>query len=176
MPTIGWFEILIVVAIAIIVLGPKDFPIMLKKAGSWIGTAKKYINNDKWEEREQLLFRSTDFGDDKDRALQKTDGSWTYFASDVAYHKNKLDRKFDFLINILGADHAGYIKRISSSVDALSNSKGKLICKVSQLVKLIKDKKPFKMSKRKGDYITVDDLINEVGKDATRFIMHLQNF
>ena len=128
-------------------------------------------NNDKWEEREQLLFRSTDFGDDKDRALQKTDGSWTYFASDVAYHKNKLDRKFDFLINILGADHAGYIKRISSSVDALSNSKGKLICKVSQLVKLIKDKKPFKMSKRKGDYITVDDLINEVGKDATRFIM-----
>ena len=125
----------------------------------------------KWVEREQLLFRSTNFGDDKDRALQKSDGSWTYFASDVAYHKNKLDRKFDHLINILGADHAGYIKRISSSVEALSNSKGKLICKVSQLVKLIKDKKPFKMSKRKGDYITVDDLINEVGKDATRFIM-----
>ena len=128
-------------------------------------------NNDKWVEREQLLFRSTDFGDDKDRALQKSDGAWTYFASDVAYHKNKLDRKFDHLINILGADHAGYIKRISSGVDALADSKGKLICKVSQLVKLIKDKKPFKMSKRKGDYITVDDLINEVGKDATRFIM-----
>ena len=129
----------------------------------------KIINN--WIEREQLLFKSTDFGDDKDRALQKSDGAWTYFASDVAYHKNKLDRKFDNLINILGADHAGYIKRISSSVEALSNSKDKLICKVSQLVKLIKDKKPFKMSKRKGDYITVDDLINEVGKDATRFIM-----
>jgi arginyl-tRNA synthetase len=128
-------------------------------------------DKDKWVEREQLLFRSTDFGDDKDRALQKSDGAWTYFASDVAYHKNKLDRNFDQLINILGADHAGYIKRISSSVDALSNSEGKLICKVSQLVKLIKDKKPFKMSKRKGDYITVDDLINEVGKDATRFIM-----
>ena len=128
-------------------------------------------DNDKWVEREQLLFRSTDFGDDKDRALQKSDGAWTYFASDVAYHKNKLDRKFDYLINILGADHSGYIKRISSSVEALSNSKGKLICKVSQLVKLIKDKKPFKMSKRKGDYITVNDLINEVGKDATRFIM-----
>tara|TARA_B100000963_G_scaffold335601_1_gene329886 strand:- start:4812 stop:6545 length:1734 start_codon:yes stop_codon:yes gene_type:complete len=128
-------------------------------------------NNNKWVEREQLLFKSTDFGDDKDRALQKSDGAWTYFASDVAYHKNKLDRKFDYLINILGADHAGYIKRISSSVDALSDSKGKLICKVSQLVKLIKDKKPFKMSKRKGDYITVEDLINEVGKDATRFIM-----
>ncbi len=128
-------------------------------------------DNNNWVEREQLLFRSTDFGDDKDRALQKSDGAWTYFASDVAYHKNKLDRNFDYLINILGADHAGYIKRISSSVEALSNSKNKVICKVSQLVKLIKDKKPFKMSKRKGDYITVDDLINEVGKDATRFIM-----
>jgi len=124
-----------------------------------------------WIEREQLLFKSTDFGDDKDRVLQKSDGSWTYFASDVAYHKNKVDRKFDYLINILGADHAGYIKRISSSVDALSGTKNKLICKISQLVKLIKDNKPFKMSKRKGDYITVDDLIEEVGKDATRFIM-----
>ena len=128
-------------------------------------------DNNRWIEREQLLFRSTEFGDDKDRALQKSDGSWTYFASDVAYHKNKLDRKYDQMINILGADHAGYIKRISSSVEALSNSKDKLTCKVSQLVKLIKNKKPFKMSKRKGDYITVDDLINEVGKDATRFIM-----
>ena len=128
-------------------------------------------DNNNWVEREQLLFKSTDFGDDKDRALQKSDDAWTYFASDVAYHKNKLDRNFDYLINILGADHAGYIKRISSSVEALSNSKEKLICKVSQLVKLIKDKKPFKMSKRKGDYITVDDLISEVGKDATRFIM-----
>ena len=128
-------------------------------------------DNKDWIEREQLLFKSTDFGDDKDRALQKSDGSWTYFASDVAYHKNKVDRKFDYLINILGADHAGYIKRISSSVDALSGTKNKLICKISQLVKLIKDNKPFKMSKRKGDYITVDDLIEEVGKDATRFIM-----
>jgi arginyl-tRNA synthetase len=137
------------------------------------GKIKAPAGEDKnsWVERKQLLFKSTDFGDDKDRALQKSDGAWTYFASDVAYHKNKLDRKFDYLINILGADHAGYIKRISSSVEALSNKKGKLICKVSQLVKLIKDKKPFKMSKRKGDYITVDDLINEVGKDATRFIM-----
>ena len=128
-------------------------------------------DNDKWIEREQLLFKSTDFGDDKDRVLQKSDGTWTYFASDVAYHKNKLDRNYDCLINILGADHAGYIKRISSSVEALSKSKEKLICKVSQLVKLIKDKKPFKMSKRKGDYITVEDLVSEVGKDATRFIM-----
>ncbi len=124
-----------------------------------------------WVEREQLLFKSTDFGDDKDRALQKSDGSWTYFASDVAYHKNKVDRNFDHLINILGADHTGYVKRLSSSVDALSGTKNKLICKISQLVKLIKNNKPFKMSKRKGDYITVDDLIEEVGKDATRFIM-----
>ena len=137
------------------------------------GKIKAPANENKkdWVEREQLLFRSTDFGDDKDRALQKSDGTWTYFASDVAYHKNKVDRKFDYLINILGADHAGYVKRISSSVDALSGTKNKLICKISQLVKLIKDKKPFKMSKRKGDYITVDDLIAEVGKDATRFIM-----
>ena len=128
-------------------------------------------DNKDWVEREQLLFKSTDFGDDKDRALQKSDGTWTYFASDVAYHKNKVDRNFDYLINILGADHAGYIKRIISSVEALSGKKDTLICKISQLVKLIKDNKPFKMSKRKGDYITVDDLIEEVGRDATRFIM-----
>jgi len=128
-------------------------------------------NNNNWVEREQLLFKSTDFGDDKDRPLQKADNSWTYFASDVAYHYNKLNRKYDVLINILGADHAGYIKRISSAVEALTGEKHKLICKVSQLVKLIKDGKPFKMSKRKGDYITVEDLIKEVGKDATRFIM-----
>ena len=128
-------------------------------------------SNENWVEREQLLFKSTEFGDDKDRALQKEDKSWTYFASDVAYHNTKLKRDFNILINILGADHAGYIKRITSVVDALAGEKNKLNCKVSQLVKLIKDKKPFKMSKRKGDYITIEDLINEVGKDATRFIM-----
>ena len=133
--------------------------------------APKGENKDQWINRNQLLFKSTDFGDDKDRALQKIDKSWTYFASDVAYHNNKLNRKFDILINILGADHSGYIKRISAVVEALSDKKNKLVCKVSQLVKLIKDGKPFKMSKRKGDYITVEDLVNEVGKDATRFIM-----
>ena len=133
--------------------------------------APKSKENRNWKERDQLLFKSTDFGDDKDRPLTKLDGSWTYFAGDVAYHNNKLDRKFTLLINILGADHAGYTKRITSVVDALSGKKNKLICKVSQLVKLIKDGKPFKMSKRKGDYITIEDLINEVGKDATRFIM-----
>jgi len=133
--------------------------------------APKSESNSDWVKRNQLLFKSTDFGDDKDRALQKSDKSWTYFAADVAYHNNKLNRNFDILINILGADHAGYIKRITSVVEALSGKKNKLKCKVSQLVKLIKDGKPFKMSKRKGDYITVEDLINEVGKDATRFIM-----
>jgi arginyl-tRNA synthetase len=139
----------------------------------YTGKIKAPKNDDQqtWVEREQLLFKSTDFGDDKDRALQKSDGSWTYFASDAAYHNNKLDRDYDLLIDILGADHSGYIKRITSVVEALSGSKNKLICKVSQLVKLIKNGKPFKMSKRKGDYITVEDLISEVGKDATRFIM-----
>jgi arginyl-tRNA synthetase len=133
--------------------------------------APKGEKDDSWVERDQLLFKSTDFGDDKDRALQKSDNSWTYFASDAAYHNNKLSRDYNVFINILGADHAGYIKRITSVVEALSNGKTKLVCKVSQLVKLIKDGKPFKMSKRKGDYITVEDLISEVGKDATRFIM-----
>ncbi len=133
--------------------------------------APKGEGNSNWVERNQLLFRSTNFGDDKDRPLQKSDNTWTYFATDVAYHNNKLNRKFDILINILGSDHAGYVKRIVSVVEALSGNKNKLICKVSQLVKLIKDGKQIKMSKRKGDYITVEDLINEVGKDATRFIM-----
>ena len=144
-----------------------------KKNLVYVGKIKapKGENDDNWVEREQLLFKSTDFGDDKDRALQKSDKSWTYFASDVAYHNNKINRGYDTLINILGADHAGYIKRITSVVEAISSGKNKLVCKVSQLVKLIKDGKPFKMSKRKGDYITVEDLISEVGKDATRFIM-----
>ena len=139
----------------------------------YTGTIKAPEGEDQnnWKEREQLLFRSTDFGDDKDRALQKSDLTWTYFASDVAYHNTKINRNFDKLINILGADHAGYIKRITSVVEALSEEKNKLSCKVSQLVKLIKDGKPFKMSKRKGDYITIQDLIEQVGKDATRFIM-----
>ena len=92
------------------------------------------------------MFKSTEFGDDKDRALQKSDNTWTYFAGDVAYHNNKLNRNYDILVNILGADHAGYIKRITSVVEALSGDKNKLTCKVSQLVKLIKDGKPFKLS------------------------------
>ena len=124
-----------------------------------------------WQIRDQLLFKSTIFGDDTDRPLQKADGTWTYFAGDMAYHAQKISRKFDVLINILGADHAGYTKRIISATKAISNSKVNLICKVSQLVKLFKNGEPFKMSKRRGDYITVEDLIKEVGKDSTRFMM-----
>jgi len=124
-----------------------------------------------WKKRNQLLFNSTNFGDDVDRALQKEDKTWTYFAGDIAYHEHKINRKFDTLINILGADHAGYIKRIKAAVNAISDNKTNIVCKVSQLVKLLKKGKPFKMSKRQGDYITVEDLINEVGKDSVRFMM-----
>ncbi len=124
-----------------------------------------------WKKVKRLIFKSTKFGDDLDRALQKNDGSWTYFANDVAYHSHKINRKFDNLINILGADHTGYIKRISAAVSALSDKKIKFNCKVCQLVKLYKNGKPFKMSKRAGDFITVEDLLNEVNKDAIRFMM-----
>ena len=124
-----------------------------------------------WKPRKQLLFKSTMFGDDIDRPIQKADGTWTYFAGDVAYHSNKISRKFDILINVLGADHSGYTKRIISATKAMSDNKVNLICKVSQLVKLFKNGEPFKMSKRRGDYITVEDLVNEVGKDSTRFMM-----
>ena len=124
-----------------------------------------------WKIRNQLLFKSTAFGDDIDRPLQKVDGTWTYFAGDMAYHSHKISRKFDVLINILGADHAGYTKRIVSATKAISKNKVNLICKISQLVKLFKNGEALKMSKRKGDYITVEDLIQEVGKDSTRFMM-----
>ena len=127
--------------------------------------------NKAWKAREQLLFNSTKFGDDTDRSLKKEDGTWTYFASDIAYHGDKINRGFDILVNILGADHAGYIKRITAATKAISRDKTNLVCKVSQLVKLFKEGKPYKMSKRKGDYITLSDLISEVGKDAVRFMM-----
>ena len=115
-----------------------------------------------WKKVKRLIFKSTEFGDDLDRALQKNDGSWTYFANDVAYHSQKINRKFDNLINILGADHTGYIKRISAAVSALSDKKIKFNCKVCQLVKLYKNGKPFKMSKRAGDFITVEDLLRRL--------------
>ena len=124
-----------------------------------------------WKKTKRLIFKSSLFGDDQDRALQKDDGSWTYFANDLAYHNDKILRKFDILINILGADHTGYIKRISAAVRAISNNKTNLFCKVSQLVKLFKDGKPFKMSKRAGEFITLKDLQKEVSKDSIRFMM-----
>ena len=124
-----------------------------------------------WKKIKRLIFKSTEFGDDTNRALQKDDGSWTYFANDVAYHADKINRKFDNLINILGADHTGYIKRITAAVSAISNNKVKLNCKVCQLVKFYKNGQPFKMSKRAGDFISVQDLLNEVNKDSIRFMM-----
>ena len=124
-----------------------------------------------WKKVKRLIFKSTLFGDDNDRALQKNDGTWTYFANDVAYHSDKIKRKFNNLINILEADHTGYIKRITAAVSALSDKKVKLNCKVCQLVKLYKNGKPFKMSKRAGDFISVQDLLNEVDKDSIRFMM-----
>jgi arginyl-tRNA synthetase len=127
--------------------------------------------NEDWEPREQLLFKSTKFGDDVDRALKKSDGTWTYFANDVAYHSYKLDRKFDKYINVLGADHAGYLKRLKACVDALSDFKADFECKVCQLVKLFKSGEPYKMSKRAGDFITAKELVESVGVDAVRFMM-----
>jgi arginyl-tRNA synthetase len=124
-----------------------------------------------WKKIKRLIFKSTLFGDDADRALQKNDGSWTYFASDVAYHSDKVKRNYDFLINVLGADHTGYIKRISAAVKALSKNKTQLDCKICQLVKLFKDGKPYKMSKRAGDFISVNELLKEVNKDSIRFMM-----
>ena len=124
-----------------------------------------------WKKIKRLIFKSTLYGDDNNRALQKNDGSWTYFANDVAYHMDKVDRNYKNLINIFGADHTGYIKRITAAVSALSNKKVKLNCKVCQLVKLYKGGKPFKMSKRAGEFISVQDLLNEVKKDQIRFMM-----
>ncbi len=124
-----------------------------------------------WKKTKRLIFKSTVFGDDNDRALQKNDGSWTYFANDVAYHMDKVERNYDYLINVLGADHTGYVKRITAVVKALSNNQVKLDCKVCQLVKLYKNGKPFKMSKRAGDFISASDLLKEVDKDSVRFMM-----
>jgi len=124
-----------------------------------------------WKKTKRLLFKSTLFGDDSNRALQKSDGTWTYFANDIAYHFNKVSRNYDKLINVLGADHTGYIKRIEGAVKALSQNKIILECKVCQLVKLFKNGEPFKMSKRAGDFVSVNDLLSEVNKDAIRFMM-----
>jgi arginyl-tRNA synthetase len=124
-----------------------------------------------WEDREQTLFRSTDFGDDVDRALKKSDGSPTYFAADIAYHKDKIDRGFDTLVDVWGADHGGYVKRMGAAVAALSDRKVALDVKLCQLVKLMRNGEPVKMSKRAGDFVTLREVVDEVGVDAVRFMM-----
>ena len=124
-----------------------------------------------WEPRIQTLFKSTAHGDDVDRPVKKSDGAWTYFAPDIAYHYDKVERGFDELIDILGADHGGYVKRMKAAVSALSDSKVPLDIKLTQLVKLYKNGEPFKMSKRAGTFITLHDLVELVGPDVTRFVM-----
>ena len=124
-----------------------------------------------WEDREQSLFRSTAFGDDIDRPLKKSDGSYTYFAADIAYHKTKLDRGFHDLIDVWGADHGGYVKRMQAAVAALSGGTASLDVKLIQLVKLLRAGQPVKMSKRAGEFVTLREVVDEVGRDAVRFMM-----
>jgi arginyl-tRNA synthetase len=124
-----------------------------------------------WEDREQTLFHSTAFGDDVDRPLKKSDGSYTYFASDIAYHANKIGRGFQILIDVWGADHGGYIKRMQAAVAALSDRKAELDVKVIQLVKLLRAGVPVTMSKRAGEFVTLREVVDEVGRDAVRFMM-----
>ncbi len=124
-----------------------------------------------WEPREQTLFKSTEHGDDVDRPVKKSDGSWTYFAPDIAYHYDKVTRGFDALIDVFGADHGGYVKRMKAAVSALSDGKVPLDIKLTQLVKLWKNGEPFKMSKRAGNFVTLRDVVDQVGSDVTRFVM-----
>ena len=131
----------------------------------------KGVDPTKWEKREQFLFKSTVYGDDSDRALKKSDGSWTYFATDMAYHLDKINRTNGDLINVLGADHTGYISRINAAVNALSNGSISIDTKVCALVNLMENGKPIKMSKRAGNFVTLSDIIDAVGKDVIRFIM-----
>ncbi|MGV6813152.1 MAG: arginine--tRNA ligase [Brevirhabdus sp.] len=124
-----------------------------------------------WEPREQTLFKSTEHGDDVDRPVKKSDGSWTYFAPDIAYHYDKVTRGFDELIDVFGADHGGYVKRMKAAVSALSGGTVPLDIKLTQLVKLYKNGEPFKMSKRAGTFVTLRDVVDQVGADVTRFVM-----
>ncbi len=124
-----------------------------------------------WEPRPQTLFKATEYGDDVDRPIKKADGAWTYFAPDIAYHKDKIDRGFDLLIDVLGTDHGGYVKRMKAAVAALSENRVPLDIKLCQLVKLYKGGEPFKMSKRAGTFVTLRELVDDVGADVTRFVM-----
>jgi arginyl-tRNA synthetase len=127
--------------------------------------------DDDYEDREQTLFRAKDFGDDVDRALVKSDGSYTYFAADIAYHRNKFLRGFTHMINVFGADHSGYVSRLKAAVKAVSNGAAEVDVKIMQLVRLLKNGEPFKMSKRSGDLVLLSDVVEEVGVDATRFML-----
>jgi len=124
-----------------------------------------------WEDREQTLFRATKYGDDVDRPLIKSDGSYTYFAADIAYHRNKYLRGFRHMINVLGADHSGYVSRLKAAVKAVSDNQADMDVKIMQLVRLMKNGEPFKMSKRSGDLVLLSDVVEEVGRDATRFML-----
>ncbi|TXJ10739.1 MAG: arginine--tRNA ligase, partial [Afipia sp.] len=124
-----------------------------------------------YEDREQTLFRATAFGDDVDRPLKKSDGSYTYFASDIAYHKTKFDRGFLNMVDVWGADHGGYIKRVQAAIKAVTADKATLDVKIVQLVKLLRNGEPVKMSKRSGDFVTLREVVDEVGSDAVRFMM-----
>jgi len=124
-----------------------------------------------WEPRPQTLFKATEFGDDVDRPLKKSDGSYTYFASDIAYHQSKVARGFLTLIDVWGADHGGYIKRMQAAVKAVTSGKAALDVKIVQLVRLLRGGQPVKMSKRSGDFVTLREVVDEVGKDAVRFMM-----
>ena len=130
---------------------------------------------DDWEERPQLLFRATEFGDDIDRPLRKSDGSWTYFASDIAYHRDKYRRGFAAMVDVWGADHKGYVKRMQAAVKAVTEGKGALDVRLCNLVNLLDGGQPVKMSKRAGSFVTLREVIDEVGKDAVRFIMLTRN-
>jgi arginyl-tRNA synthetase len=129
------------------------------------------VEDEDYEDREQTLFRATAYGDDVDRPLMKSDGSYTYFASDIANHKNKFDRGFGNLIDVFGADHGGYIKRMQAAVKAVTSGKATLDVKVVQLVRLLRNGEPVKMSKRSGDFVTLREVVDEVGSDAVRFMM-----
>src|SRR5712671_6265298 len=126
---------------------------------------------DDYENREQTLFRATTYGDDVDRPLQKSDGGYTYFASDIAYHKSKFDRGFHNLVDVWGADHGGYVKRVEAAIKAVTSGKATLDVKIVQLVRLLRSGEPVKMSKRSGDFVTLREVVDEVGKDAVRFMM-----
>ncbi|MFL2669384.1 MAG: arginine--tRNA ligase [Alphaproteobacteria bacterium] len=143
----------------------------------YIGTLKPPKGKilEEWEKRPQLLFRSTKFGDDVDRPLQKADGEWTYFASDIAYHLNKFERGFNSMVNVWGADHKGYVKRMKAAVKAITKNKGTLNVQLCNLVSLLEGGRPAKMSKRAGSFVSLRQVVDEVGKDAVRFMMLTRN-